>query len=108
MVGRDAFIATYILTNGTRGTLYTGVTSLLLNRVQQHRDKVFEGFTKRYGLARLVWYQTHDLMTEAIKQEKTIKGWPRQWKINLIERDNPHWDDLYDQMINWTPMPRQI
>ena len=108
VVGRDAFIATYILTNKVRGTLYTGVTSLLLKRMHQHRDKVFEGFTKRYGLARLVWYEQHGTITAAIRQEKTIKGWPRQWKINLIERDNPHWDDLYNQMINWTPVPPQL
>lgn len=108
MVPREAFIATYLLTNKVRGTLYTGVTSLLLKRMYQHREKVFEGFTKTYGLARLVWYEQHDTITAAIRHEKTIKGWPRQWRINLIERDNPHWDDLYDQMVNWTPVPRQV
>ena len=108
MVGRDAFIVTYMLTNKVRGTLYTGVTSRLLKRMYQHRDEVFEGFTKTYGLKRLVWYQPHDTITAAIRQEKTIKGWRRQWKINLIERDNPHWDDLYDQMINWTPVSPQL
>jgi len=66
------------------------------------------GFTKRYGLKRLVWYEPHEVMTVAVQREKSLKEWPRQWKINLIERDNPHWDDLYAEVFEWTPVPRQF
>ena len=108
MVSRDAFIATYILASRPYGTLYIGVTSSLLSRVAEHRDEVFKGFTSKYGVKRLVWYEQHELMTKAIQREKSLKRWPRDWKINLIERDNPHWDDLYAQIINWTPVPPQF
>ena len=87
-------IAVYIMTNGPYGTLYVGVTSNLYQRVNQHRDGTFDGFTKKYGLKRLVWFETFEFMTAAIKREKAIKRYLRDWKINLIERDNPHWDDL--------------
>src|SRR5689334_6361809 len=100
MVGRNVVIAVYMFTDRRRGTLYTGVTSRLWHRAWQHVEGEVEGFTKRYGLKRLVWYERRSLMTEAIQREKSIKRWPRQWKINLIERDNPHWDDLYGQMMN--------
>ena len=66
------------------------------------------GFTRRYRLTRLVWYEEHELMTEAIQRETSLKRWPRQRKINLIERDNPRWDDLYASAFEWTPVPRQI
>lgn len=108
MAGRRPFIAVYIMTDRHRGTLYIGVTSNLLKRVWQHREGEFEGFTSRYGLKRLVWIERHGLVTEAIQREKSLKRWPREWKINLIERDNPHWDDLYDEMMNWTPVPPQF
>ena len=108
MVPRDASIAVYIMTNKPYGTLYIGVTSRFEARLVEHRGKHLKGFTQRYGLTRLVWYETHDEMTAAIHREKRLKEWPRQWKINLIESDNPHWDDLYDQVMNWTPVPRQF
>jgi putative endonuclease len=108
MVGRNAVIATYIMRDRYRGTLYTGVTSQLFHRTWQHRVGEIDGFTKRYGLKRLVWYERRAVMTEAIQREKSIKRWPREWKINLIERDNPHWNDLYDEMMNWTPVPPQF
>ncbi|WP_374579697.1 GIY-YIG nuclease family protein [Phenylobacterium sp.] len=95
MVGRDASIAVYILTDRNRGTLYIGVTSQLPRRIWEHREGLYRGFTKTYGLKRLVWYEPHEEMTVAIQREKSLKRWPRQWKINLIERENPHWDDLY-------------
>jgi putative endonuclease len=95
MVGRDASIAVYILTDRNRGTLYIGVTSQLPRRIWEHREGLHRGFTKTYGLKRLVWYEPHEEMTVAIQREKSLKRWPRQWKINLIERENPHWDDLY-------------
>ena len=98
MVGREAFIAVYRLASGRNGTLYIGVTSRLLGRVWKHREEVFGGFTAKYGVKRLVWFEQHDLMTTALQREKSLKRWPRAWKINLIERDNPHWDDLYIEM----------
>lgn len=108
MVGRDAWIAVYIMADHYRGTLYIGVTSEFHARIIQHREGVLPGFTQRYGLKRLVWYEHHDVMTEAIHREKSLKEWRRQWKINLIERDNPRWDDLYADVFEWTPVSRQF
>jgi putative endonuclease len=88
-------IAVYMMTNRRHGTLYTGVTSNLLERGRQHREGLIEGFTKRYGLKRLVWYEEHQCMVAAIKREKNLKKYKRDWKINLIERENPYWMDLY-------------
>ncbi len=107
MVGLDAWIAVYMMTDHYRGTLYTGVTAQFQTRIIQHRERT-AGFAKRYGLTRLVWYEPHQVMTEAIQRETSIKRWPRQWKINLIKRDSPRWDDLYDVVFNWTPVPRQV
>ncbi len=86
----------YIMTNRKCGTLYTGVTSDLIQRCHQHREGLVDGFTKRYGLKQLVWYEAHEDMMVAIQREKNIKHWSRQWKIELIEKLNPHWDDLYE------------
>ena len=108
MVAKDAFIAVYIMTNRPRGTLYIGVTSQLLGRISQHREEQLRGFTKRYHLHRLVWFEPHDWMEGAIQREKSLKRWPRQWKINLIERENPHWEDLWPSLIDWTPGPPQV
>jgi len=98
MVGRDAAIAVYVMTDRMRGTLYVGVTSALTRRVWEHREGTVAGFTRTYGLKRLVWFELPGDMGVAIQREKSMKRWPRQWKINLIERDNPHWDDLYPQI----------
>jgi putative endonuclease len=87
--------AVYILASRKHGTLYIGVTSNLLTRITQHRDGAFDGFTKRYGVKRLVWIEWHDSITAAIHREKRLKEYPRQWKINLIERENPDWLDLF-------------
>ena len=84
----------YILASRFNGTLYTGVTSNLIGRVMQHRDGTFGGFTTRYGVYLLVWFDMADTMESAIASEKRIKKWPRQYKINLIQRTNPTWDDL--------------
>jgi putative endonuclease len=108
MVPRDASIAVYMMTNRPYGTLYIGVTSMFEARIVQHREGHLPGFAKKHGLNRLVWYETHDEMHIAIHREKRLKEWPRQWKINLIERDNPRWYDLYDQVLIWTPVPRQL
>ncbi len=83
-----------MLASGRNGTLYVGVTSNLVGRIMQHRDGAFDGFTSRYDVHRLVWYEVADTMDAAIAAEKRIKKWPRQWKLNLIERDNPEWTDL--------------
>jgi putative endonuclease len=95
----------YILASKLYGTLYIGVTGDLISRVGQHRDEVCAGFTKKYGVHRLVWYQEFSDVNLAIQREKTMKKWPRAWKINLIERENPHWDDLYPQFFRTGPKP---
>ena len=84
----------YILANQRNGTLYVGVTSNLTARVWNHKNSVAEGFTKRYGVHSLVWYEIHESMENAIHREKTLKKWRRAWKIALIEKDNPEWADL--------------
>lgn len=81
-----------------RGTIYIGVTSQLHRRIEQHREGLIPGFTQRYGCKRLVWWEPFEAMTDAIQREKSMKRWPREWKINLIDRDNPHWDDLYPSL----------
>ena len=85
----------YILASQPYGTLYIGITSALIGRVIQHRDELIESFTKRYGVKRLVYYEVVGEPLLAIQREKSLKRWPREWKINLIERDNPNWDDLF-------------
>ena len=89
----------YILASRKCGTLYVGVTNSLERRIAEHRAREVEGFTKRYGVDRLVWYPGHGEVTAAIGFEKRLKRWRRDWKIRLIEEDNPHWDDLYLQSI---------
>jgi putative endonuclease len=84
-----------MMASGQHGTLYIGVTSDLLNRVAQHRAGALGGFTKRYGVKRLVWYEMHDSIVTAIQREKSLKKYKREWKVNLIERENPKWADLY-------------
>jgi putative endonuclease len=88
------------MASGRNGTLYIGVTSDLWNRVYQQKRGEAEGFTKTYGCKQLVWYQSFELMTSAIRREKTMKGWPRAWKLNLIEAENPDWRDLADDMFD--------
>ena len=85
----------YILASKPYGTLDIGVTNALIRRVFEHREGTVEGFTKNNGVKMLVWYEQHSTIEAAIQREKSLKRWPRQWKINLIERDNPHWVDLY-------------
>ena len=88
----------YILANKRNGTLYTGVTNDLRKRVFEHKNEVIEGFTKKYHVDRLVYFETHNDINRAIRREKTIKRWRRKWKSALIEKDNPQWDDLYCQI----------
>ena len=89
----------YILASDRNGTLYVGVTSDLTKRVWEHKNDLVPGFTKRYGAHNLVWYELHDSMESAISREKTIKEWKRQWKLELIERENPEWEDLYSGLL---------
>ena len=91
---RERLPCVYILASGFNGTLYVGVTSDLTARIAQHRAGTHDGFTKRHGVTKLVWFETAPSMTEAIASEKRIKMWPRDWKKILIERGNPDWADL--------------
>jgi putative endonuclease len=90
--------AVYILASKHNGTLYIGVTSDLQKRVWEHKNKFVEGFTKRYGIARLVYYELHADMVSAITREKQLKKWYRAWKLELIEKQNPEWTDLWNQI----------
>jgi len=89
----------YMLASKKNGTLYVGVTSDLPRRVEEHRNGTGCEFTTKYGVKRLVWFEQHELITQAISREKTIKGWSRQWKINAIEKNNPQWNDLRWQLV---------
>jgi putative endonuclease len=90
--------AVYILASKRDGILYIGVTSDLWGRMQEHRQDVFDGFTKRYGVKRLVYYEFHETMDAAIQREKRLKEWKRAWKVRLIHSLNPEWHDLYDDV----------
>jgi putative endonuclease len=87
----------YILASRRNGTLYIGVTSDVLWRISLHKQDLIEGFTKRYGVHRLVYYEMHETMPSAIQREKRLKKWNRAWKIRLIESMNPEWEDLFDE-----------
>ena len=86
----------YILASKRHGTLYIGVTNDLIRRVFEHLEGQVEGFTRRHGVKSLVYFETYDQVEPAIQREKTMKRWPRDWKVNQIERDNPHWEDLFE------------
>jgi putative endonuclease len=85
----------YLLASGRNGTLYVGVTSNLIGRIWQHRTHAVEGFSSRYGVTQLVWYEQHPTMESAILREKRVKKWNRSWKVNLINETNPSWRDLW-------------
>ena len=89
----------YLLASRKNGTLYTGVTSNLVQRIWQHRNDQADGFTKKYEVHLLVWYELHETMESAIAREKAIKEWKRAWKLELIEATNPQWQDLYDEIV---------
>ena len=89
----------YLLASRKNGTLYTGVTSNLVQRIWQHRNDQADGFTKKYEVHLLVWYELHETMESAIAREKAIKEWKRAWKLELIEAANPQWQDLYDEIV---------
>jgi len=89
----------YLLASQRNGTLYVGVTSDLVQRIWQHKNDLAEGFTKRYGVHMLVWYEECGTMEAAISREKAIKEWKRAWKIRLIENRNPEWKDIYNELL---------
>jgi putative endonuclease len=89
----------YLMASKRNGTLYVGVTSNLVKRIWEHKNHLVEGFTKKYGVTTLVWYEAHETMESAIQREKAIKNWNRAWKINLIARMNPQWRDLYADLF---------
>jgi len=90
----------YIMTNRKDGTLYIGMTNDLARRCYEHREKLVAGFTQKYNLHRLVYYETYSTALEAIQREKNMKEWNRAWKIDLIENINPDWCDLYEDLAN--------
>ncbi|MGH7797868.1 MAG: GIY-YIG nuclease family protein [Candidatus Binatia bacterium] len=89
----------YVLASRRNGTLYVGVTSDLIKRVWEHRNHVVDGFTKKYGVDKLVWYEPHPSMESAIQREKAVKEWKRAWKLKLIEKSNPERADLYETLL---------
>jgi putative endonuclease len=109
MVNADSWIAVYIMASSRNGTLYTGVTRALVTRVQQHKLGTFEGFSSKYGCKTLFWYEEHETMAEAIRREKQIKRWRRDWKLALIEAENSlgrdlseGWFEVQEGPLSWT------
>jgi putative endonuclease len=98
MLTRSYFV--YLLANRRNGTLYVGVTNDLAKRVWQHKEGLVDGFTKKYGVKLLVWYEHTESIEAAIVREKQIKKWNRAWKVELIEANNPDWKDLYGQIAS--------
>jgi len=96
----------YILASRPQGTLYIGVTNSIIDRIDQHRAGLGSKFTARYIVHTLVWFELHSDITAAIQREKSLKEWPRAWKINLIERDNPRWADLYPTLPGVAPVKK--
>ena len=93
----DYFV--YLMASGKNGTLYVGVTNDLIRRVYEHKNNLVASFTSRYDVHQLVWFESTPSVEAAIHKEKQIKNWTREWKIALIEKNNPGWDDLYDALL---------
>ena len=89
----------YILASKPGGTIYIGVSNNLIRRVYEQREGLADGFTKRYGIKTLVYFEAHDTIAAALQREKNIKHWSREWKVDLIAASNPHWNDLYDDIV---------
>ncbi len=103
----DRHPCVYILAKASHGTMYVGVTSNLLGRIHQHRTGAIEGFTKEYGIHRLVWFEAHETMESAIIREKRIKRWLRPWKYELIGKTNPDWRDLAED-FGFDPLSKRF
>jgi putative endonuclease len=97
------FSFVYIVTNKPRGVLYIGVTTDLVRRISEHRQSLIPGFSSKYNCTRLVWYEVHEDVRVAIQREKSLKRWYRDWKIDLVERENPTWRDLFFEMSGLVP-----
>ncbi|MCC7305772.1 MAG: GIY-YIG nuclease family protein [Alphaproteobacteria bacterium] len=95
-MGRQFFV--YMTASKIHGTIYTGMSSELVQRISQHKEGTYDGFTKKYGVNKLVWYEVHGNAESAIRRERQIKEWKRDWKIILIEEENPLWQDLYESI----------
>ena len=95
----DKAFYVYMLASARYGTVYLGVTSNLVKRVWEHREVMVEGFTKKHDVKQLVWFEAHDDAISAITREKQLKKWNREWKIRLIQRENPYWRDLYKDIV---------
>ena len=91
--------AVYMMASGQHGTIYIGVTGRFLQRIVEHREGLRPGFTSRYGVRRLVWFEMQESIVTAIQREKSLKKYRREWKVNLIERENPQWEDLYPMLF---------
>ena len=102
---REHLYFVYILASQRNGTLYVGVTNDLMRRTFEHKSDLIAGFTKKYGVHILVWYEAHDDINTAIAREKRLKRWNRAWKIKLIEQNNSGWNDLYDRMMGEIALP---
>ncbi len=102
---REHLYFVYMLASRRNGTLYIGVTNDLMGRTWEHKNKIAEGFTKKYGVHVLVWYETFGDIHAAIAREKQLKGWNRAWKIKLIEQTNSGWNDLYERMLGQIGVP---
>jgi putative endonuclease len=89
----------YILASARNGTLYIGVTSNLIQRIWQHKEGIIGGFSKEHDVKQLVWYEQHESAESAIQREKQIKKWKREWKVRLVETDNPYWNDRYSEIV---------
>jgi len=98
-MARYDLIAVYLMASKRNGTLYLGVTSDLINRGLEHREGRFPGFSRKHGCRLLVWWEQQTDMASAIAREKALKKWKREWKLNLIERENPQWRDLYEDLL---------
>jgi putative endonuclease len=102
-MARREFIAVYLMASRRNGTLYLGVTSDLPRRVYEHREELIDGFSRKHGCKLLVWFEQHEEVGRAIDREKEMKKWRRAWKLELIEKTNPQWRDLYDDFGNPPP-----
>jgi len=96
---RDGIPCVYILASRERATLYIGVTSDLIKRIWQHKNDLVEGFSRKYRVHDLVWFEQHETMGSAIARERAVKEWKRAWKVELIEKANPTWKDLYPELL---------
>ena len=96
----DKTYCVYILSSQKNGTLYVGVTNNLIKRIWEHKNKKVKGFTEKYGVDRLVYYEQTNDVRIALQREKTLKRWKRDWKLELIEKENPEWMDLYEKITN--------